>query len=131
MAGLISCGSAGDTGTALPSAPPARTVPQTSESTVIGDPADCPVLELEPVIEREIPIADGIDPEVRILACRNDYAQVLLVVPDRSEVEPLPIFLRRAADGWQIVDSGTHIDCSYPEGTPQRTVDACQALGLS
>jgi len=101
------------------------------EPTVLGDPADCPVSELQPVIHREIPIAEGVKAETRVLACRNDYAQVLLVAPDRQDVEPLPIYLHHTIDGWQIVDSGGHIDCTYPEGIPQRTVDACQALGLS
>jgi hypothetical protein len=131
LAALTSCGSAGGTGAALPDAPPPRTVPASAEPTVIGNPADCPVSELEPIIKREILMAEGIKAEVQTLACLNGYAQVLLVAPDRPEVEPLPIFLRHATGEWQIVDYGGHIDCTYPEGIPQRTVEACQALGLS
>jgi hypothetical protein len=113
----------------LPVPPPPRTVPVTP--TVIGDPAGCPLPELRPVIERDIPMAEGVRiVELRVLACRNDYAQVLLLAENSGVVDPAPIFLHRTGGTWEIVDWGGHIDCGNPEGTPDRTLAACRALGL-
>ncbi|MGY1620542.1 hypothetical protein ACI797_27695 [Geodermatophilus sp. SYSU D00691] len=100
--------------------------------TVVGDPAGCPVSELRPTIERAIPIAEGVEiAEVRVTHCRNDYARVVLVAktsaPDAA-VDDLPVYLRKAAGGWSVVDYGGHITCSHEEGLGPETVKACRAL---
>lgn len=130
-AGLVLAGCGADPDAELPVPPPPRTVPATTTPSVVGDPAGCPPAELRRAVEREIPIAPGVRiAELRVLACRNDYAQVLLVAEEPPVVEPLPVFLHRTGDGWVYVDSGGHIDCSYPESLPDATVTACRALGL-
>jgi hypothetical protein len=125
-----SCGIRDDSGTEppLPVAPPPRSVPVTP--TVIGDPAGCPLPEIRPVIERDIPMADGVRVvELQVRACRNDYAEVVVLAENSGVADPLPVYLHRTGDSWSIVDWGGHIECSDPDSTPDRTLAACRALG--
>jgi hypothetical protein len=112
----------------LPVAPPPRSVPVTP--TVIGDPAGCPLPAIRPVVERDIPMAEGVRiVELRVQACRNDYAEVVVLAENSGATDPLPVYLHRTGDSWSIVDWGGHIECSDPDSTPDRTLAACRALG--
>jgi len=100
--------------------------------TVVGDPTQCPDSELRSTIEWEIPIAEGVQiAELRLTHCRNDHARVVLVATTSepsAAVDDLPVYLRRTAEGWSVVDYGGHITCSHEEGLPPETVTACRAL---
>ncbi len=137
MVGAVAgCAQAGGGSGADPSPPPPRSVPATTApaTTVSGDPASCPVEELQPAVERDIPMAEGLElAEVRLTHCRNNHARVILVAamtPDHpaGSTDDLPAYLEHTSSGWQVVAYGGHIDCAHPAGLSLEEASACRAL---
>lgn len=131
---LAVLGGCGDTNSTvsppLPVPPPTRRPPPPPPS-VIGDPSGCPVPEIRPVVEREIPMDEGIGlGDVQLKACRNDYAMVVLIPEDPKSTDPLPVFLKHTGNAWVIMGAGGGIDCEFPDTLSDQLVAACQALGL-
>jgi hypothetical protein len=111
--------------------PPRAPTTTTPPSTVAGDPADCPVAELLPVLKREIPIAEGVAiGRVELTHCRNGYARVVLTASPPGVTDDLLVFLMKTGRGWSVVDFGTGIGCAHEENLFPKTVAACRALGV-